>query len=154
MYGQQTPMHDGSRTPHYGSATPRYDGSATPTADRSSTSAWDPTSMNTPRNDFEEDWDEQPAPGSASLNPTTPGYQAETPIDGTGMVGIGSVEHRSVGPFTPGSALNYVTHSPYAANPSPLDAYHQHNIFSNQGKSWVRMNMTKKWEFFYIQNLI
>ena len=62
MYGSQTPMHDGSRTPHYGSATPRYDGSATPNADRSgggagaSTSAWDPTSMNTPRNDFEEDW--------------------------------------------------------------------------------------------------
>ena len=140
MYGSQTPMHDGSRTPHYGSATPRYDGSATPNADRSgggnaaalssstsTTSAWDPTSMNTPRNDFEEDWDEQPAPGSASLNPTTPGYQAETPIDGGGgggggMVGIASLEHRSVGPFTPGSALNYVTHSPYAANPSPLDA--------------------------------
>ena len=46
--------------------------------------------MNTPRNDFEEDWDEQPAPGSASLNPTTPGYQAETPIDGAGGGG-GSV---------------------------------------------------------------
>ena len=102
--------------------------------------------MNTPRNDFEEDWDEQPAPGSASLNPTTPGYQYETPIDGAGgggrsgggggMVGIGSVENRSVGPFTPGSALNFVTHSPYAANPSPLGAYHQHSIFNNQGKSW------------------
>jgi transcription elongation factor SPT5 len=149
--GSQTPTASsssntggGGRTPHYGSAKPRYDGSATPNADRSggapSTSAWDPTSMNTPRNDFEEDWVEQPAPGSASLNPTTPGYQAETPIDGGGggggMVGIGSVEHRSVGPFTPGSALNYFTHSPYAANPSPLDAYHQHSIFNNQGKSW------------------
>lgn len=109
MYGSQTPMHDGSRTPHYGSATPRHDGGATPShhADRSSSSAWDPTSMNTPRNDFEEDWDEQPP--SASLNPTTPGYQAETPEGGHG-------------PYTPGSALNYVTHSPYA-NPSPLDGY-------------------------------
>ena len=99
MYGSQTPMHDGSRTPHYGSATPRYDGSATPNAERSgfgsgggttSASAWDPTSMNTPRNDFEEDWDEQPP--SASLNPTTPGYpDAGTPDGGVGSVGIGMI---------------------------------------------------------------
>lgn len=114
MYGSQTPMHDGSRTPHYGSATPRYDGSATPSHERSGGSAWDPTSMNTPRNDFDEDWDEQPP--SASLNPTTPGYQAETP-DGHG-------------PYTPGSALNYATHSPYT-NPSPLDGY-QNNLFNTQ----------------------
>jgi transcription elongation factor SPT5 len=73
LYGSQTPMHDGSRTPHYGGATPRYDGGATP-SDRHS-SAWDPTSTVTPRNDFEDDWDEQPP--SASLNPTTPGYQVE-----------------------------------------------------------------------------
>ncbi len=109
LYGSQTPMHDGSRTPmHYGGATPRYDGGATPSADRmgGSGSAWDPASVNTPRNDFEDDWDEQPP--SASLNPTTPGYQAETPDN-----------H---GPFTPGSALNYATHSPYT-NPSPLDGY-------------------------------
>lgn len=112
MYGSQTPMHDGSRTPHYGSATPRYDGGATPS--HSGGSAWDPSSMNTPRNDFEDDWDEQPP--SASLNPTTPGYQAETP--------------EGHGPFTPGSALNYVSHSPYA-NPSPLDAY-QNNLFNSQ----------------------
>jgi len=110
MYGSQTPMHDGSRTPHYGSATPRHDGSATP----SHSTAWDPTSINTPRNDFEDDWDDQPP--SASLNPTTPGYQAETP-DGHG-------------PFTPGSALNYVSHSPFT-NPSPLDGYHN-NLFNNQ----------------------
>jgi len=73
LYGSQTPMHDGSRTPHYGGATPRYDGGATP-SDRHS-SAWDPTSTVTPRNDFEDDWDEQPP--SASLNPTTPGYQVK-----------------------------------------------------------------------------
>lgn len=114
MYGSQTPMHDGSRTPHYGSATPRYEsGSATPNPnmDRDRSSAWDPTSMQTPRNDFEDDWDEQPP--SASLNPTTPGYQAETPD-------VGPSSHQ--GPFTPGSALNYATHSPFA-NPSPLDGY-------------------------------
>jgi transcription elongation factor SPT5 len=119
MYGSQTPMHDGSRTPHYGSATPRYDGGQTPShggggGGGAHSSAWDPSSINTPRNDFEEDWDDQPA--SASLNPTTPGYQAETPDN-----------H---GPFTPGSALNYATHSPYT-NPSPLDGY-QHNLFNSQ----------------------
>ena len=107
IYGSHTPMHDGSRTPHYGGATPRYDGGATPSAsEQRNSSAWDPTSTVTPRNDFEDDWDDQPP--SASLNPTTPGYQAETP--------------ESHGPFTPGSALNYVTHSPYT-NPSPLDGY-------------------------------
>jgi transcription elongation factor SPT5 len=111
MHGSQTPMHDGSRTPHYGSATPRPD--MTPMHERSG-SAWDPSSMQTPRNDFEEDWDEQPP--SASLNPTTPGYQAETPD--------------THGPFTPGSALNYATHSPYT-NPSPLDGY-QNQLFNNQ----------------------
>jgi transcription elongation factor SPT5 len=117
-YGSQTPMHDGSRTPHYGGATPRYDGGATPSADRmgggAGGSAWDPASVNTPRNDFEDDWDEQPP--SASLNPTTPGYQAETPD--------------AHGPFTPGSALNYATHSPYT-NPSPLDGY-QSKFMSHQ----------------------
>jgi transcription elongation factor SPT5 len=121
MYGSQTPMHDGSRTPHYGSATPRYDGGATPShsAAGERSSAWDPTSINTPRNDFEEDWDEQPP--SASLNPTTPGYQAETPEGG-----------HVTGPFTPGSALNYATHSPFAANPSPLDGYQRkRNFFFN-----------------------
>jgi transcription elongation factor SPT5 len=116
MYGSQTPLHDGGRTPNYGGATPRYDGGATPShgdrGDRSSSSAWDPTATNTPRNDFEEDWDEQP-PSSANLNPTTPGYQAETPDN-----------H---GPFTPGSALNYATHSPYT-NPSPLDGYQRECI--------------------------
>lgn len=116
MYGSQTPMHDGSRTPHYGSATPRYDGGATPSHSNfeKGNSAWDPTSVNTPRNDFEEDWEDQPP--SASLNPTTPGYQAETP--------------EGHGPFTPGSALNYTTHSPFP-NPSPMDGY-QHSIFNNQ----------------------
>ena len=107
MQGSQTPMHDGSRTPHYGGATPRYDGGATPSFSERGGSAWDPTSTNTPRTDFEEDWDDD-APPSASLNPTTPGYQADTP--------------ESHGPFTPGSALNYTSHSPYA-NPSPLDGY-------------------------------
>lgn len=115
MYGSQTPMHDGSRTPHYGGATPRYDGGATPSANDRNSSAWDPTSTVTPRNDFEDDWDDQPP--SANLNPTTPGYQAETP-------------ESHAGPFTPGSALNYVTHSPYT-NPSPMDGYQQ-NVYSNQ----------------------
>lgn len=115
MYGSQTPMHDGSRTPHYGGATPRYDGGATPSANDRHSSAWDPTSTVTPRNDFEDDWDDQPP--SANLNPTTPGYQAETP-------------ESHAGPFTPGSALNYVSHSPYT-NPSPMDGYQQ-NVYSNQ----------------------
>jgi len=53
LYGSQTPMHDGSRTPHYGGATPRYDGGATPSANDRHSSAWDPTSTVTPRNDFE-----------------------------------------------------------------------------------------------------
>ena len=114
IYGSHTPMHDGSRTPHYGGATPRYDGGATPSAsEQRNSSAWDPTSTVTPRNDFEDDWDDQPP--SASLNPTTPGYQAETP--------------ESHGPFTPGSALNYVTHSPYT-NPSPLDGYQRKFLVS------------------------
>ena len=115
MYGSQTPMHDGSRTPHYGGATPRYDGGggATPSASDRHSSAWDPASTVTPRNDFEDDWDEQPP--SASLNPTTPGYQAETP-------------ESHAGPFTPGSALNYVTHSPYT-NPSPMDGYQRKLAF-------------------------
>ena len=139
MHGSQTPMHDGSRTPHYGAQTPRYDGSATPSADRGGGgSAWDPSNINTPRNDFEDDWDEQPP--SASLNPTTPGYSMpETPdlsaggglhsVGGPasvgGMHGPASAAAGSVatGPFTPGSALSYATHSPYAPNPSPLDAY-------------------------------
>lgn len=107
LYGSQTPMHDGSRTPHYGSATPRYDGGATPSANDRHSSAWDPTSTVTPRPDFDDDWDD--APPSASLNPTTPGYQAETP-------------ESHAGPFTPGSALNYVSNSPFA-NPSPMDGY-------------------------------
>lgn len=112
MYGSQTPLYDGSRTPHYGSTTPRHDGSATPNA----SSAWDPTSSQTPRDDFETDdyWDDQP---SSNLNPTTPGYQAETP--------------ETHSPFTPGAGLNYVTHSPYTSNPSPMDSY-QHSLYSNQ----------------------
>lgn len=107
MYGSQTPLYDGSRTPHYGSATPRHDGSATPSAN----SAWDPTSSQTPREDFESDdyWDNDPPSSNVNLNPTTPGYQAETPDN-----------H---GPFTPGSGLNYATHSPYSHNPSPMDGY-------------------------------
>jgi len=110
MYGSQTPLYDGSRTPHYGSTTPRHDGSATPNHN----SAWDPTSSQTPRDDFEtEDWDESP---SSNLNPTTPGYQAETP--------------ETHSPFTPGAGLNYTTHSPYS-NPSPMDGY-QHSLYSNQ----------------------
>lgn len=114
MHGSQTPMHDGSRTPHYGSMTPRADSAPlTPMHERGG-SAWDPSGMQTPRNDFEDDWDEQPP--SATLNPTTPGYQADTPDP-----------H---GPFTPGSALNYATHSPYT-NPSPLDPY-QNQLFNSQ----------------------
>ena len=115
MHGSQTPMHDGSRTPHYGSMTPRADGGMTPMHDRTG-SAWDPSGMQTPRNDFEDDWDEQPPSATAALNPTTPGYQAETPD--------------AHGPFTPGSALNYATHSPYT-NPSPLDGY-QNQLFNAQ----------------------
>jgi transcription elongation factor SPT5 len=159
IYGSATPMHDGSRTPHYGSATPRYDGSMTPSHHTSGGgggggggggSAWDPASVQTPaRNDFEDDWDEQPP--SASLNPTTPGYQAETPSDAASATTAHLLNHQPAsvgqvpsvmahhhnppshaGPYTPGSALNYVSHSPYTVNPSPLDGYQHSNLFSNQ----------------------
>ena len=41
MYGSQTPLYNGSRTPHYGSMTPSHgdDGSRTP----GRSGAWDPT---------------------------------------------------------------------------------------------------------------
>lgn len=45
MYGSQTPLHDGSRTPHYGGQTPSHEpGSMTP----GRAGAWDPTVSNTP----------------------------------------------------------------------------------------------------------
>ncbi|XP_071104525.1 transcription elongation factor SPT5-like [Haliotis cracherodii] len=104
MYGSQTPVQDGSRTPHYGSQTPSHEpGSRTP-----GSSAWDPSSANTPSrpNEFDFNFDESPSPAdyATTPNPGTPGYQADTPSP--------------MGPYTPqtpGSA-----YSPYhQASPSP-----------------------------------
>ena len=65
MYGSQTPMQDGSRTPLYGSMTPRGDhgGGMTP-----SQSAWDPSSA-TPNHEKQFDYGvdfDSPSPVSRS----------------------------------------------------------------------------------------
>ncbi|KAK3101764.1 hypothetical protein FSP39_006184 [Pinctada imbricata] len=105
MYGSQTPLHDGSRTPNYGSMTPSHEpGSRTP-----GQSAWDPTNPNTPTrlNDFNDyEFNENPSPAdyASTPNPTTPGYQADTPSP--------------LGPFTPQTPGT--SYSPYSqTSPSP-----------------------------------
>lgn len=106
MYGSQTPLYDGSRTPHYGSMTPAHsDGSRTP----GQSGAWDPTVSNTPSRstDYSEldNWDD-PSP---SYNPTTPGsaYHSDT-------------SHVPYSPRTPGSSYcTDPTYSPYQLSPSP-----------------------------------
>lgn len=126
MYGSQTPMHDGSRTPHYGSQTPLHEGglgssSRTP----SGSSAWDPTSGNTParyvqpadtllsahnscltgiftccrNSDYDYGYDGSSASPAPSYNPATPGYQADV--------------NSPAAPYTPGSYSNSSGFSPY-----------------------------------------
>lgn len=77
MYGSQTPLQDGSRTPHYGSQTPLHDGSRTP----AQSGAWDPNNPNTPsraEEEYEYAFDDEPTPSPQAYggtpNPQTPGY--------------------------------------------------------------------------------
>ena len=97
MYGSQTPMHDGSRTPHYGNMTPAYgqEGSRTPGGGLvfpfysplrqepfTGASAWDPNVGNTPAHSSEDtgpDLYEEASPSPALQPPPTPGYAPETP---------------------------------------------------------------------------
>lgn len=61
----------GSRTPHYGNETPRHDGSRTP----SHSASWDHVSTPARSEEFDE-YEHEPSP---SYNPATPGYQPDTP---------------------------------------------------------------------------
>ncbi|XP_055640225.1 transcription elongation factor SPT5 [Toxorhynchites rutilus septentrionalis] len=118
-YGAQTPVYSGSKTPLHGSQTPSYDvgsrtpyGSMTPSHDGSMTprhGAWDPLVTNTPArsNDFDFNMEEQsPSPG---YNPSTPGYQINTPF----------------APHTPGNMFNSENYSPYQQSPSPSPSPYQ-----------------------------
>lgn len=123
MYGSQTPMVSGARTPMYdfGSRTPMYDGSRTPGRDGSRTpmydpsrtpvhtsSAWDPSAA-TPKPDF-DDYGAEPSPSPAYNNPPTPGYlNPDTP---------------SAGPYTPQTPGMYSSYNqPSPAAPSPAGSY-------------------------------
>ncbi|XP_052861646.1 transcription elongation factor SPT5 [Anopheles cruzii] len=108
-YGAQTPVYSGSKTPLHGSQTPQYEpgsrtpyGSMTPSHDGSMTprhGAWDPSVSNTPARGNDFDFIEEPSP-SPGYNPSTPGYQVNTPY----------------APHTPGNTFNTDNYSP---NPSP-----------------------------------
>lgn len=117
MYGSQTPLPSGSRTPgsqtpmyETGSRTPRPDGSRTPVYDPSKTpihqsSVWDPSASATPRPEY-DDYSE-PSPSPSFHNPPTPGYHnPDTPQ----------------GPFTPqtpGNLYSSASHDPYYSQASP-----------------------------------
>ncbi|XP_050095989.1 transcription elongation factor SPT5 [Anopheles aquasalis] len=117
-YGAQTPVYSGSKTPLHGSQTPQYDpgsrtpyGSMTPSHDGSMTprhGAWDPSVSNTPArsNDFDFMEEASPSPG---YNPSTPGYQINTPY----------------APHTPGNMFNTENYSPYQASPNPSPSPYQ-----------------------------
>lgn len=100
LLGNQTPTWDSEgRTPYSGHMTPSHDGSMTPRH-----GAWDPSVTNTPArtNDFEYNMEEpSPSPG---YNPSTPGYQMNTPF----------------APHTPGTMYGSDhSYSPYNPSPSP-----------------------------------
>uniref|UniRef100_A0A182U6J2 Transcription elongation factor SPT5 n=1 Tax=Anopheles melas TaxID=34690 RepID=A0A182U6J2_9DIPT len=117
-YGAQTPVYSGSKTPLHGSQTPQYDpgsrtpyGSMTPSHDGSMTprhGAWDPTVSNTPARSNDFDFMEEPSP-SPGYNPSTPGYQINTPY----------------APHTPGNMFNADNYSPYQASPNPSPSPYQ-----------------------------
>lgn len=122
MYGSQTPMPSGGRTPgsqtpmyQSGSRTPRADGSATPMYDPSrtpihSSSAWDANAAATPRADF-DDYGADPSPSPSYHNPPTPGYlNPDTPQGGPYT------------PQTPGMYA-YSQPSPGLSAPSPSGSY-------------------------------
>ncbi|UYV79463.1 SUPT5H [Cordylochernes scorpioides] len=100
--GSQTPLHDGGRTPQHGSQTPRPD--ATPSH---TTGAWDPTHTPARNQDFEDSFNyAEPSP---SYNPSTPGYQADTPPN--------------AGPYTPQAFGSDHTYSPFQNTTSPAATY-------------------------------
>ncbi|XP_058819895.1 transcription elongation factor SPT5 [Topomyia yanbarensis] len=128
-YGAQTPVYAGSKTPLHGSQTPSYDignrtpyGSMTPSHDGSMTprhGAWDPAVTNTPArsNDFDFNMEEpSPSPG---YNPSTPGYQINTPF----------------APHTPGNMFNTESYSPYQPSPSPSPSPFQANYMGTPSPS-------------------
>ncbi|KAL9705559.1 hypothetical protein quinque_009077 [Culex quinquefasciatus] len=128
-YGAQTPVYSGSKTPLHGSQTPSYDvgnrtpyGSMTPSHDGSMTprhGAWDPAVTNTPArsNDFDFNMEEpSPSPG---YNPSTPGYQINTPF----------------APHTPGNMFNTENYSPYQPSPSPSPSPYQVNYMGTPSPS-------------------
>uniref|UniRef100_A0A1I8HYD8 Transcription elongation factor SPT5 n=1 Tax=Macrostomum lignano TaxID=282301 RepID=A0A1I8HYD8_9PLAT len=117
MYGAggQTPIHDGSRTPHYGNMTPRAEGGATPGHPGS---AWDPTSGATPRHRF--------GPDSFDYD-----YEIESvrrcPADSQRLaasrrprrcLALTSARSPGFSPLTPGG-LPYTPHTPGGALPAP-----------------------------------
>ncbi|UYV79470.1 SUPT5H [Cordylochernes scorpioides] len=111
--GSQTPLHDGGRTPQHGSQTPRPD--ATPSH---TTGAWDPTYTPARNQDFEDSFNyAEPSP---SYNPSTPGYQADTPPN--------------AGPYTPQAFGSDHTYSPYQTTTSPAATYQLST--SNQTGLW------------------
>uniref|UniRef100_A0A183IQK7 Transcription elongation factor SPT5 n=1 Tax=Soboliphyme baturini TaxID=241478 RepID=A0A183IQK7_9BILA len=96
MYGSQTPLTEGGRTPYYGSQTPLHDqGSRTP----GQSGVWDPNITNTParQSTVDDDFNYDEGPSSTaygapmSVNPSTPGYVAETPLGASEWV-IAGVE--------------------------------------------------------------
>ena len=145
IYGSQTPMHSGSRTPMHnldGSRTPMHglDGSRTPIHDGSRTPAWD--SGATPRPEYDDYLDPSPSPSfmapqtpsyanpdtpQAPYTPATPGmYSSDTGYSpygpqtspSPGGYGPGSVGQHSlpIAP-SPGSSSSYLAPSPAYVNP-------------------------------------
>lgn len=114
-YGSATPVYSGSKTPLTGNQTPNWDsegrtpygGHMTPSHDGGMTprhGAWDPNITNTPARNNEFDYTlEEPSP-SPGYNPSTPGYQMNTPF----------------APQTPGTLYGSERgYSPFQPSPSP-----------------------------------
>uniref|UniRef100_A0A1I8HNB5 Transcription elongation factor SPT5 n=2 Tax=Macrostomum lignano TaxID=282301 RepID=A0A1I8HNB5_9PLAT len=128
MYGAggQTPIHDGSRTPHYGNMTPRAEGGATPGHPGS---AWDPTSGATPRHrfgpdsfDYDYEMETPSVSAGAPLTPTARGITEASPMSGSDFS-----PSPGFSPLTPGG-LPYTPHTPGGA------LLHQN---SSDGVEWV-----------------
>lgn len=130
IYGSQTPMHSGSRTPMHsvdGSRTPMHglDGSRTPMhGDGSRTPAWD--SGATPRPEYDDYLD--PSPSPSFLAPQTPSYaNPDTPqapytpatpgmySSDTGYSPYGQQTSPSPGGYGPGSVGGHIAPSPGSA---------------------------------------
>ncbi|XP_037941667.1 transcription elongation factor SPT5-like [Teleopsis dalmanni] len=115
LLGNQTPNWDAeSRTPYTSAMTPLHEGSMTPRH-----GAWDPNVTNTPARSNDFDYNiEDPSP-SPGYNPSTPGYQVNTPF-APQTPGTLYGSERSYSPFNPSPSP---TPSPYPVNymntPSP-----------------------------------